>query len=447
MDDKLMSPAASPRGVSRKGRRPLMIGYAVVALFCGFIAFVAYAKQQPKAVAVDSTPEPRIHGESPAQIARRLMSARPQLAKEPAAVQPKEPTLREPSVLIASVDESANAAREDVIGARRTLPSAAALPGDEERKERRAALRRALTGSTAVQISGERSRPAAGGLNVAEELQRVQRERANISAPDPAARYQQAIQAAMAAAHAQSPGGGGEQLSAAAPTPMTPAGSTGVGVFNRPGASDRFLLGAELQLPRSRFILQPGRGGVIPAVLDSAVNSQLPGPILGHVAVDVYDSITGQHLLIPQGSSLYGEYAAGVVFGQSRLMVAWQRITLPDGRTLDIGEMPGTDGLGRSGFTDLVDNHYFRIFASALLLSGITAGVAMSQDVGDRNSQRVSAGSAMSQALGQQLGQTTSMLLQKNMNIAPTLDVRPGYRFNIIVTKDIPFQGPYRRAS
>jgi len=233
----------------------------------------------------------------------------------------------------------------------------------------------------------------------------------------------------------------------ALPPPPLPAGPTAVGAFNRPGSPDRFRLEAELEAPRSRYILQPGRGGVIPAVLDSAVNSELPGPILGHVAVDVYDSPTGRHLLIPQGASLFGEYASGVVFGQSRLMVAWQRITMPDGRTLDIGEMPGTDGLGRSGFTDLVDNHYFRIFSSALLLSGVTAGVAMSQDVGTGNGQRVTAGSAMSQALGQQLGQTTSQFLQKNMNIAPTLDIRPGYRFNIIVTKDLVFKGPYRRAS
>jgi type IV secretion system protein VirB10 len=423
-----------------------MIGYAVVAIFCGFIAFVAYAKQQPQAAAVDNTPQPRVHGESPAQIARRLMSAR----RQPPAAPSPEPTPRaprEPTVLVASVDEPPLGTRDDILGARRSLPPAAALSIDEESKERRAALRRALTGSTAVQLSGDRSRPAAARLSVAEELERVQRERANFKAPDPAARYEQAMQAAMAAAQGQATGVGGQQPSAAQTMPPPPAGPTGVGAFNRPGASDRFWLGAELQSPRSRFILQPGRGGVIPAVLDSAVNSQLPGPVLGHVAVDVYDSITGKHLLIPQGSGLYGEYAAGVVFGQSRLMVAWQRITLPDGRTIDIGEMPGTDGLGRSGFTDEVDNHYFRIFSSALLLSGVTAGLAMSQDVGDRNSQRVSAGSAMSQALGQQLGQTTSMLLQKNMNIAPTLDIGEGYRFNIIVTKDVVFQGPYRRAS
>jgi type IV secretion system protein VirB10 len=184
---------------------------------------------------------------------------------------------------------------------------------------------------------------------------------------------------------------------------------------------------------------------VIPAVLDSAVNSELPGVLLAHVAIDIYDSPSGRHLRIPQGAWLFGEYASGVAFGQSRLMCAWQQITMPDGRTLDIGEMPGADGVGRSGFTDLVDNHYFRLFSSALLLSGVTAGVAMSQDVGTGNSQRVTAGSAMSQALGQQLGQTTAMLLQKNMNISPTLDIRVGYRFNVIVTKNIPFSEPYRR--
>jgi type IV secretion system protein VirB10 len=406
-----------------------MIAYAVVALFCGFIGFIAYTKSQASAKMVDKKPEPRIQGESPAQIARRLMNARRAPAPK---VADREPAPRGPAVLVASVDEPA-ALGWDGRGQRGASPAAALggeSSGDEDRKERLPALRRALSGSTAVQ------------------LERVQLERANLTTPDPTATYQQAMNAAMAAAQTQAASSGGMPLSAAGmPAPPLPAASTGVGAFNRPGGADRFRLAAALERPRSRYILQPGRGGVIPAVLDSAVNSELPGPILGHVAVDVYDSPTGRYLLIPQGSSLFGEYAAGVVFGQSRLMVAWQRITLPDGRTLDIGEMPGTDGVGRAGFNDQVDNHYFRMIASALLMSGVTAGVAMSQEAGNGNgqSQRMTAGAAMSQALGQQLGQTTSMLLQKNMNSSPTLDIRPGYRFNIVVTKDLVFPSSYPR--
>lgn len=442
MDDKLMSPAASPKGVTRRGRRPLMLGYAVVALFCGFIAFVAYGKRRDDGAVADKKPEPRVQGESPAQIARRLMSER----RAPAPKAPAPPVTT-PTVLVASLDAPPLPEGAVAGGPRSSQPPAAQTgDGDEERKARRDALQRALSGSTSVQAAnrGGSSTAATGG--VAAELERVRREQASLSVPSPAANYQQAMQAAMAAAQAASMGGAQPGAAPGLPPPPLPAGPTEVGAFNRPGGSDRFRLDTELEPPRSPYILQPGRRGIIPAVLDSAVNSELPGPIIGHVAVNVYDSPTGKHLLIPQGAELFGEYASGVVFGQSRLMVAWQRITI-DGHTIDIGEMPGTDSIGRAGFTDLVDNHYFRMFSSALLLSGVTAGVAMSQDVGTGNSQRVTAGSAMSQALGQQLGQTASQFLQKNMNVAPTLDIRPGYRFNIVVTKDVVFKRPYRRAS
>jgi type IV secretory pathway VirB10-like protein len=134
-----------------------------------------------------------------------------------------------------------------------------------------------------------------------------------------------------------------------------------------------------------------------------------------------------------------------VVFGQNRLLVAWQLLRFPDGSTLDIGAMPGTDGVGRAGFEDQVDNHYFRLFSSALLLSLVTTGVTMAQGPGSSGSDRMSVGGAMSQSLGLQFGQVTAQLLQKNLNVAPTLEIRNGFRFNIVVTQKVPFSGPYTR--
>ena len=184
-------------------------------------------------------------------------------------------------------------------------------------------------------------------------------------------------------------------------------------------------------------------GSVIPATLISGINSDLPGQIVGQVAQDVYDTPTGKHLLIPQGSRLVGEYLSDVQYGQSRVFAVWQRIVFPDGKALDLGAMPGSTGAGYAGFRDRVNNHYIRIFGSAIMMSAILAGVEMTQDNSDStgNQQRMS--DAMSEALGQQLGGVMAEMLQKNMNIAPTLEIRPGYRFNVMLVKDLVFGGPY----
>lgn len=206
---------------------------------------------------------------------------------------------------------------------------------------------------------------------------------------------------------------------------------------------DRWKLDSQPEAPRSPFELRAGF--VVPATLISGINSELPGQIMAQVSQNVYDTPTGKHLLIPQGSRLVGMYSSDVAYGQSRVLIAWQRIVFPDGKAMDIGSMPGGDSAGYAGFKDKVNNHYFRVFASAFLMSGVTAGIAMSQDDGSNSvNGRPTASSAMSEALGQQLGQVTAQMIAKNLNIAPTLEIRPGYRFNVIVTKDMTFSKPYR---
>jgi type IV secretory pathway VirB10-like protein len=207
---------------------------------------------------------------------------------------------------------------------------------------------------------------------------------------------------------------------------------------------DRWKLDSRLEAPRSPFELRAGF--VIPGTLISGINSELPGQIMAQVAQNVYDTPTGKHLLIPQGSRLVGSYSSDVAYGQARVLVAWQRIVFPDGKAIDIGAMPGADGVGYAGFNDQVNNHYLRLFGSALLMSAVTAGITYSQGQNQGNSVygAPSASSALSEALGQQLGQVTAQLIAKNMNIAPTLEIRPGYRFNVIVTKDMTFSKPYQ---
>ncbi len=194
-----------------------------------------------------------------------------------------------------------------------------------------------------------------------------------------------------------------------------------------------------------RFQLRAGF--VIPAVLLSGVNSEVPGTIIAQVAQDVYDNATGSDLLIPQGARLIGSYYANVQYGQSRLFVVWQRIVYPDGRALDIGAEPGTDSAGYAGFKDRVDNHWVRIFGSAVLMSAISAGVAYSQDRYQSNGNYYAPprfSDELSQAVGQQFGQAAAKLLEKNLDIAPTLKIRPGYRFSVLLIKDFVFPGAYQ---
>ena len=186
-------------------------------------------------------------------------------------------------------------------------------------------------------------------------------------------------------------------------------------------------------------------GFVIPAIMVTGINSDLAGSIIAQVSQNVYDTSTGRYLLIPQGTKLFGKYSSQIQFGQERVLVAWNRLIYPDGRTLDIGQMLGADVGGYSGFSDQVNNHYWKLFKGAFLLSMITASVTYADNkYNTGNSESQSATSAMSESLGQNLGDVSVELVRKNMNVSPTLEIRNGYRFNVVVTKDISFTRPYK---
>nr|WP_280971488.1 TrbI/VirB10 family protein [Cupriavidus gilardii]WDE72630.1 Conjugative transfer protein TrbI [Cupriavidus gilardii] len=179
-------------------------------------------------------------------------------------------------------------------------------------------------------------------------------------------------------------------------------------------------------------------GWVIPAVLISGMNSDLPGPVIAQVRENVYDSRSGKHLLIPQGSRLVGGYDSYVAYGQKRALVSWNRLIYPDGSSYNLRGMQGADAGGFAGFADEVDNHYARIFGSAVLMSLISAGAQLSQPNNTTsNNNNPNAGQTAAGALGQQLGQTGMQMAQKNLNIQPTIVIRPGYRFNVMVTADM----------
>lgn len=221
------------------------------------------------------------------------------------------------------------------------------------------------------------------------------------------------------------------------------AGQPSYASFDNRGGNDRWRSVQAVQPPRSPFELRAGF--VIPATLIAGVNSDIPGTIIAQVSQNVYDTATGRFMLIPQGSRLVGTYGSNAAYGQKRVLVAWQRIVFPDGKALDLGSMPGADAAGYAGFKDKVNTHFLRVISQALLLSGVTAGVSLSQPQQTVSADgQLTAGSALSQALGQQLGQVTAQIIAKNLNVSPTLVIRPGFRFNVVVVKDLTFTKPYR---
>ncbi len=187
------------------------------------------------------------------------------------------------------------------------------------------------------------------------------------------------------------------------------------------------------------------RGSVIPATLVTGINSDLPGRITAQVSQNVFDSATGRQLLIPQGSKLFGRYDSSISFGQDRVLVIWTDIIFPDGATLQIGGMAGTDAAGYGGFTDQVDNHYFETFGSAILVALIGAGTEMMLPQ-DRNTSGSanSAEDAARRSFAESFGQISEQTVSKNMDVQPTLKIRPGYQFNVLVDRDIVFPKAYR---
>jgi len=218
--------------------------------------------------------------------------------------------------------------------------------------------------------------------------------------------------------------GGGAGGAMPAPTPVATQGQ----------AAARFYSSARLQPAQSPNEIKAG--SVIPAVLITGINSDLPGQLVAQVSRNVYDSVTGRYLLIPQGAKLVGVYGSDPGYGQARVQVAWNRLILPDGTSFDLGQSPGADRGGYSGFNDKVNNHYARAYGSALMTSLFSAGIQLSQPQAS-NGQNISAGQTTAAAIGQEMGQLGMEQARKNLNIKPELRIRPGFRFNVAVTQDL----------
>ena len=175
------------------------------------------------------------------------------------------------------------------------------------------------------------------------------------------------------------------------------------------------------------------QGTVIPAVLETAINSDLPGFVRAVVSRDVR-GFDGTTVLIPRGSKLIGQYRSGVALSQTRAFVVWSRVITPDGVSIDIGS-PGTDDLGRGGLEGETDTHFFQRFGSAILLSVMGAGLERFANSDNSGNTAIIIGSQ------QQASQVASIALQKQIDIPATITVPQGTPLQVFVTRDLDFAG------
>lgn len=186
------------------------------------------------------------------------------------------------------------------------------------------------------------------------------------------------------------------------------------------------------------------RGSIIPATMITGLNSDLPGRISAQVSQNIYDSATGYRLLIPQGAKLFGRYDSKVSFGQERVLVVWTDIIFPNGSTLQIAGMSGTDAEGYGGFKDKVDRHLWRTFGSAALVAIIGTGIDMSMPESSTLATQDTASDAARRNFAESFGRMAEQTISKNLNVQPTIRIRPGYKFNVLVDQDIIFPTAYR---
>ena len=256
-------------------------------------------------------------------------------------------------------------------------------------------------------------------------------ERTGPSAIVPA--YDPASAALQAAVRAQALANGGAAALGAGSSDQTRKLS-----FLNQGADRDIYNPHELEQPASPYQLLAG--SIISASLLSGLNSDLPGFVIAQVTEQVFDSVTGRHLLIPQGSRLIGRYDSVVAFGQERALVVWQRIIRPDGSSILIDNLPATDTGGYTGLADQIDLHSWKLLKGVALATVLGIGSSLAFGAGSGESDIIR---ALREATGQTANRAGQALVERNLNVQPTLTVRPGWPLRVIVHKDL-ILSPYR---
>jgi type IV secretion system protein TrbI len=199
--------------------------------------------------------------------------------------------------------------------------------------------------------------------------------------------------------------------------------------FLAEGRRTPFESAERIRNPSSPYILQAG--SLIPAALITGIRSDLPGQVTAQVTQNVYDSPTGRTLLIPQGARLVGDYDSEIAAGQERVLLAWDRLILPGGRSIRLDRQPGADARGMAGLADRTDHHWGSMLRAALVSTLLGAGAELGSDGDDAIVRALRDGSQDT------VNQSGRRLVERQMNIPPTLTVRPGFALRVLVTRDL----------
>ena len=232
---------------------------------------------------------------------------------------------------------------------------------------------------------------------------------------------------------AASPGPAASAAGPQPPAPVQPSVSTARPSFLERPADTRTVSMQRLEAVPSGTLLSAG--SIIPAALITGIRSDQPGLVTAQVTQNVYDSLTGRHLLIPQGARLIGEYESDVGFGQRRVLLAWTRLILPDGRSIVLDRQPAADPSGYAGLEDGVDYHWGGVVKAALVSTLLGIGGELGAGGDDDLLRAVRRGSQDS------INRAGEQVVARELDIRPTLTIRPGFPVRVLVTRDIVLEG------
>jgi len=257
------------------------------------------------------------------------------------------------------------------------------------------------------------------------ERQRLQQERS-------AARESRLFFGGGAGAAPVSDGSGVTDSSGGPPVPQLAAEPPRSAFAERP-TERRTVSASRIEPPAGTHVLQAG--SIIPAALITGIRSDLPGQVTAQVTEPVYDSVTGRILLIPQGSRLIGDYNADVSFGQRRVQLTWNRLILPDGRSIVLERQPGGDPSGFAGLEDGVDFHWGGVLRATLVSTLLGVGGELGAGNDDNLTRALRRGSQDS------IGRAGEQVVSRELDIRPTLTIRPGFPVRVLVTRDLILEG------
>jgi type IV secretory pathway VirB10-like protein len=424
----LTSPPTRGPGVRRLNRLPILFGAGAAMLV---VAAIGYTYRERLMQSVANAQQAVSHKPEPASGAAVLSNApiagevKPAVANMPLpprkGMPPTRPIQQSPATLSDSGGSPAQE-EDEATKARHEAWQAYYQQRAQLQKERLTAATSAMTADTALNQNQGGQQPAtASGTPSVPAMPMPEGSANGVGAPSPAGMTYP----------------GGFSLPTYPPAQVDASAQREKQAFlnqagDVTGSSDD--LQATLRDPSSPYLVMAGTA--IPAVMVGGINSDLPGMVIGQVAENVYDTATGRFLLIPQGSRLIGAYDNMVSNGQTRVGVIWNRVIFPDTESIDLGSMEGADQGGYAGFHDQVNTHFWSKIGSAILISIAGAGVQLSQPQAvngqNYNSQQIAAA-----ALGQQFGELGQEYARAGLSIPNTLEIRPGYRFVVMVNKDM----------